>query len=419
RIWNTALSANTIKDWVNLRAQDAHPNFANLEAYYRFDEGIGSGTLSEDLVNGNDATLIGGVVFADANQPLGDGAVTRLVVPATSNTVSVFPQAGVTMNFGAITPNGEVVVTRIDGEPESYPAVAGMSFMNAYWVVRNYGTNQTFSALPEIKFEVPAGNTISATDLSNPNNIKLYKRPDDALGSTVGVGNWEAVARATGFGSIRFGEGPTGGGTTGVSDFSQFVIGSASSPLPITLLGLKGARVEGLRGEMTEEVRLEWATASEINNKGFEVEMSADGLAYQKRAFVEGKGNSSTVSSYQSVVNNPSDSYYRLKQIDFDGTFSYSPVVFVAGMAGKDFVIVYPNPVGADLKLKVSESISLTDILKVEVYNTVGKRVWRGAGKLAEVQASLQQVFRTWKAGTYILQIQTNKKKLQTKFIKE
>jgi hypothetical protein len=112
--------------------------------------------------------------------------------------------------------------------------------------------------------------------------------------------------------------------------------------LPITLLGLKGERVEGLRGEMTEQVRLEWATASEINNKGFEVEMSQDGLAYEKIAFVEGKGNSTTIQPYSHTTIQPYDSYYRLKQVDFDGKFSYSPIVFVEGLAGE--VKVYPNP---------------------------------------------------------------------------
>jgi uncharacterized protein len=269
--------------------------------------------------------------------------------------------------------------------------------------------------LSEIKFEVPAGNTISATDLSNPNNIKLYKRPDDAIGS----GTWTGVARATGFGSIRFTQSLAGTNPIPILDFSQFVIGSATSPLPITLTRFTGERVNGGTGEPTEEVKLTWSTASEINNKGFEVEMSQDGLAYTKIAFVEGKGNSTTIQSYSYTTIQPNEAYYRLRQVDFNGTFSYSPVVFVAGVVGKDFVIVYPNPAQADLKLKVSESILPTDLLKVEVYNIVGKRVWRGVGTLAEVQASLQTSFRSWKAGTYILQIQSDKKKLQTKFIKE
>ena len=50
---------------------------------------------------------------------------------------------------------------------------------------------------------------------------------------------------------------------------------------------------------MTEEVKLEWSTASEINNKGFEVEMSDNGLAYKKIAFVNGAGNSVSTFNFQ------------------------------------------------------------------------------------------------------------------------
>ncbi len=129
---------------------------------------------------------------------------------------------------------------------------------------------------------------------------------------------------------------------TGITAFSHWTVGSSATPLPITLVRFAGERVNEGTGEHTEEVRLTWVTASEINNKGFEVEMSENGLAYQKIAFVEGRGTSNAPINYQLTTINQNEGYYRLKQVDFDGTFSYSPVVFVEGMAGK--VVVYPNP---------------------------------------------------------------------------
>jgi hypothetical protein len=149
--------------------------------------------------------------------------------------------------------------------------------------------------------------------------------------------------------SSAFDNGGTGSDGSGnyaqadnVTAFSTWTVGSQAQPLPITLIGFEGRRVEGLNGAMTEEVKLSWTTAQEINNKGFEVEMSEDGLAYQKIAFVEGLGNSLTSNIYQLTTIQPNDAYYRLRQVDFDGKFSYSPVVFVEGMVGK--VVVYPNP---------------------------------------------------------------------------
>jgi hypothetical protein len=183
---------------------------------------------------------------------------------------------------------------------------------------------------------------ISAGDVATPNNLRLNKRPTNNGGSWTQFAGTSANAST---GSVTF---------NNINSFSEFgVTTSGTSPLPITLLGFEGRRVEGLNGEMTEEVKLTWATASEINNKGFEVEMSEDGLAYQKVAFVEGRANSTNTNNYQLSTNNAHDGYYRLKQVDFDGTFSYSPVVFVEGVAGK--VVVYPNPSNGTFTISVGK----------------------------------------------------------------
>jgi hypothetical protein len=159
--------------------------------------------------------------------------------------------------------------------------------------------------------------------------------------------------------------------TTG---FSTWTVSASPAPLPITLLGLKGERVAGGQGNgFTEEVRLAWSTASEINNKGFEVEMSADGRNYEKIAFVEGANNSTTIQSYSHTTIQPYDRYYRLRQVDFDGKFSYSPVIFVEGLVGK--IVVYPNPNNG--KFTISVGKDKLD-LPARLLNAVGKEVWRG-----------------------------------------
>jgi hypothetical protein len=160
---------------------------------------------------------------------------------------------------------------------------------------------------------------------------------------------------------------------TGINSFSSWTVGSSVTPLPITLLGLKGERVTGGQGNgFTEEVRLDWSTASEINNKGFEVEMSADGLAYQKIAFVEGRGNSTTIQSYNHTTIQPYDSYYRLRQVDFDGKYSYSPIVFVEGI---DALKVYPNPNKGAFTISVGKDKLDSP---ARLLNAQGKEVWRG-----------------------------------------
>ncbi len=235
KFWDTVVSGNTIKDWMNLRANSNHPNFNNLVAYYRCDDA--TGIFAEDLANGQEATLSNASMWTTGTQPLGDGASVRL--PATTGngvTYTNYTAAGVSIILPATGPypNGDLVVTRLDTAPESYPNVPGMSFISSYWVIRNYGTNLTFNNLTEIKFEVPAGNIISGLDNANPNNIKLYKRPDNA----VGAGTWNFVQGATGFGSIKF------GGPTVIEDLSQFVIGSTSSPLGVSWVNFEGQRTQ-------------------------------------------------------------------------------------------------------------------------------------------------------------------------------
>lgn len=158
---------------------------------------------------------------------------------------------------------------------------------------------------------------------------------------------------------------------TGINAFSSWTVGSSLTPLPITLLGLTGERVAGGQG-LTEEVRLKWATSSEINNKGFEVEMSENGRDYAKIAFVEGKGNSTTIQSYSHTTLQPNDSYYRLKQIDFDGKYSYSPIVFVEGV---DALKVYPNPNKGAFTISVGKDKLDSP---ARLLNAQGKEVWRG-----------------------------------------
>jgi hypothetical protein len=233
--------------------------------------------------------------------------------------------------------------------------------------VRNFGTN-TGLAFDNIRFQIPNNNTILPADQTTPTNIKLYHRATNVGGAWTQVADANSASNTTK--QINF-DAPTN------TSFSEFIIGSTSGALPITLLGLKGRRVEGLRGEMTEEIRLEWSTASEINNKGFEVEMSDNGLAYQKIAFIEGKGNSTTIQPYNHTTIQPYDSYYRLKQVDFDGTFSYSPIVFVEGLVSE--VKVYPNPSNGTFMVVCGTQTTANELdSPARLLNAQGVEVWKG-----------------------------------------
>jgi hypothetical protein len=128
------------------------------------------------------------------------------------------------------------------------------------------------------------------------------------------------------------------------------------------------------------EVQLLWSTASELNNRGFEIERSVnDNYNFVTVGFVSGEG-SSTELNYYSFNDNPQISgvnqiYYRLKQIDFDGTFSYSNVVNVSYDVPAEFVLNqnYPNPFNPSTR--ISYFVPKESFVSIKVYDFLGREV--------------------------------------------
>jgi hypothetical protein len=157
-----------------------------------------------------------------------------------------------------------------------------------------------------------------------------------------GFGSWTAVGTAT----------PTTGTSaamilnrSGYAAYGQFgIAGTSTNPLPVTLTSFTA------KAKATDAI-VSWATASELNNKGFEVERSVDGRSFEKVTFVEGAGNSTTKLNYSITdarafaIANSNVLYYRLKQVDFNGKFTYSNTVRVNRVAEKaTSMSAYPNP---------------------------------------------------------------------------
>jgi hypothetical protein len=122
---------------------------------------------------------------------------------------------------------------------------------------------------------------------------------------------------------------------------AAFVARYANFALPIEFLSFKGQPTEG--GNL-----LTWTTTSEIQNKGFDVETSRDGLRFDKIGFVAGNGTSSQVENYLFEDTSPLEGsgnvvYYRLKQLDFDGNYDYSNIISIR-TNGKNVISISPNP---------------------------------------------------------------------------
>ncbi len=132
----------------------------------------------------------------------------------------------------------------------------------------------------------------------------------------------------------------------GISSFSEFGIGSTGgSPLPVELTSFTASVMEG-------NAVLNWTTATEINNSGFEIQRAVASINSEENwkgiGFVEGNGNSSSPKNYTFVDENPPSGniFYRLKQINVDGSYEYSEVIETQISAPNKFSLSqnYPNP---------------------------------------------------------------------------
>ncbi len=149
------------------------------------------------------------------------------------------------------------------------------------------------------------------------------------------------------------------------------LIGSSTS-LPVTFTSLIAISEAG-------KVNVNWSTALEINNDYFLVQKSNNGVDYIDAGKIKGSGNSNVTNSYKFTDYNPysGSSYYRLRQVDFDGKESYSSITAVNVNA--DFSLsMFPNPSNGNnviVKLNSDETtnfeIIVTDISGREVYSSV------------------------------------------------
>ena len=124
-------------------------------------------------------------------------------------------------------------------------------------------------------------------------------------------------------------------------------------------------------------VLIRWETATETNNSGFSIEKSAAGGAYQTVGFVEGKGTT-TEKQYYTFTDRqtPSGSVtYRLKQVDFDGTFAYSNAVEVDVVSPDNFVLEqnHPNPFNPTTSIRFS--VKSDAFITLAVYDQLGQQV--------------------------------------------
>ncbi|MBK7149732.1 MAG: T9SS type A sorting domain-containing protein [Bacteroidetes bacterium] len=176
----------------------------------------------------------------------------------------------------------------------------------------------------------------------------------------------------------------TGNGVPGgvYSNFSHFALfkSKINNALPVELIYLEANGIDN------EYIKISWATAIEINNAGFEVQRSTDGINFTNIGWVAGSNNSTTTNTYfyddVNVVPNVIY-YYRLRQVDNDGQSEQTNIVSAMVTAGEVFTIseFIPNPSINLTKLVFTASISQN--VEIKIFDVLGRIV-------SETKAQLQ-----------------------------
>ncbi len=238
-------------------------------------------------------------------------------------------------------------------------------------------------------FSVNVGTTVtSPTDANKVVNLQWDITPSNGSGNDANLTfQWPASSQAPGFvfsaGTVlQMGHYNTGTsswdyaktGTISGSDpytvtgnnftsFSPFAVGS-SGALPIELVDFKAVAKDNT-------TLLNWSTASEKNNDHFNIERSSDATNWQKIATIKGHGTTYATQQYNyaDVQPNAGVNYYRLKQVDDNGTFTYSKIVSV--LIGKGFGLkTYPNPAFTELTV-----LGIDETGSVQILDVTGKIV--------------------------------------------
>ncbi len=247
-----------------------------------------------------------------------------------------------------------------------------------------------------------AANRQQNPDISEANNGKIlivwedrrtgtediYLQVIDSAGVMLGAANGIAASTAADkqTNPFVFKSGSTDWITIWQDDRNKTVTGNSDlyaqglNPTIVPILPIKLVTFEANVNE--DHVALKWITESEINNDYFTIEKSKDARNWENVLIVNGAGNSNQVMEYYDIDNQPLNgiSYYRLKQTDFNGVFTYSNIVPVKYEKKLNLEMsLFPNPVerGHELKIQFSE-IANTEVLIV-IRDTKGQEYYSKA----------------------------------------
>ncbi len=390
-----------------------------------------------------------GIALADFDS---DGWIDIVVDNNTANTLSIFRNKGISGTIAATSfdlkvdfvtgtwPAGFALSTGdIDGDdkidiavPNSHPTTG-----NTISIFRNTCTPGTISFDPKVDFTTGTlPNSIDIGDLNGDGIPDLVTTNQTAATisvflntSTIGTINFDPkVDYATGTTPWGVSVGDMDGDARAdvtVANYGSNTISSffnVCAPLAVEYLSFKG------HNEGSVNI-LNWTTATENNNDYFIVERSIDGRLNDETRHennieeigrIKGAGNINPNTNYSFIDKNPyaGINYYRLKQVDYNGKFTYSKAISINNkQINKSTISIYPIPSGKELNYEFyAEENSIVNIYLIDVCgNIIVHEQTKSNRGMNKSQISIE----TLSDGMYFLKINTDTKQSQIKFIKQ
>ena len=199
---------------------------------------------------------------------------------------------------------------------------------------------------------------------------------------------WKIAAGTTGTVSGTTTKTITHTGYTG--SFSPFAFGNSGTPLPVELIAFNAQC-------MNEYIQIDWTTASEKNNKMFELYKSDNAIDWSLIHTADGQGDKASETNYQFMDYKKQPAYYRLKDIDFDGIENWSPIIFEDCKSNAAKTEIYPNP--ASDYIKVNAEIDEKTTLRIV---SLDGRILK---TLPLVSKQTLVDIKTFVSGVYIIEI--------------
>ena len=403
-IWTKDLTVTDIKK-VMCKAID--PATSKLKAYWNFNDNS-SLTKVYDLTNNHYAGNITGARYVSSGAPVGNENSSYYSAPATKYSIK--------------HPNGDSIVF---SNFSSQPTGIQLYYLDAVDNTDNIGnstadqllTNRTFGAFivanQPITYNVtyyyknnPYINTPGAKAAGgyDPSDLIFTVRPSS---DTV----WNSVNATNDVNNLKF-------TYTGLSGRTEIALGASNGHLPISLLSFSADTKDN-------DIILNWKTATEINNDYFTVERSTDCKTFDALEKINGAGNSNMILKYDYIdknvkeVINTNKVYYRLKQTDFDGKFTYSGIVAISLTNEEstpfELLSASPNPFINDIYLNISSTVEGSAVVKF--FSTNGKLI---KDNQINIQTGVNSVklndIYGLKKGIYLIRVEMNE--IKSKIIK-